>query len=81
MLWQKKFSKSERLFRAAIELIEAIKKGDKIALSRAITLVESTNPEHLEQANEVIKGCLPYANKSSSNWNYWCSWCWKKYVY
>ena len=45
-------------------LIEAIKKGDKIALSRAITLVESTNPIHLERANEVINGCLPYANNS-----------------
>jgi LAO/AO transport system kinase len=45
-------------------LIDAIKKGDKIALSRAITLVESTNPIHLERANEVINGCLPYANNS-----------------
>jgi LAO/AO transport system kinase len=46
------------------ELTDAILKGDKIALSRAITLIESTNPEHLERANEVIKGCLPFANKS-----------------
>ncbi|WP_438965752.1 methylmalonyl Co-A mutase-associated GTPase MeaB [Flavobacterium sp.] len=46
------------------ELIAAILKGDKIALSRAITLIESTNPEHLESANEVINGCLPFANKS-----------------
>ncbi len=45
-------------------LIEAIKKGDKIALSRAITLIESTNPVHLERASEVINGCLPYANNS-----------------
>jgi LAO/AO transport system kinase len=46
------------------ELIAAILKGDKIALSRAITLIESTNPEHLERANEVINGCLPFANNS-----------------
>jgi LAO/AO transport system kinase len=46
------------------ELTDAILKGDKIALSRAITLIESTNPEHLERANEVINGCLPFANKS-----------------
>ena len=49
---------------SAEELIAGILKGDKTALSRAITLVESTNPEHLAKANEVIKGCLPYANNS-----------------
>ncbi|RXR18371.1 methylmalonyl Co-A mutase-associated GTPase MeaB [Flavobacterium amnicola] len=49
---------------SANELITAILNGDKTALSRAITLVESTNPEHLEKANEVIQGCLPHANKS-----------------
>lgn len=48
----------------AAELIEKIIAGDKVALSRAITLVESTNSKHLEKANEVINGCLPYANKS-----------------
>jgi len=46
------------------ELIDLISSGDKIALSRAITLVESTNPEHYEKATQVINGCLPYANKS-----------------
>lgn len=46
------------------ELIDGILKGNITSLSRAITLVESTNPEHAEKANEVIKGCLPHANKS-----------------
>ena len=49
---------------SANELIDGILKHDKVALSRAITLVESTNPEHLSKANEVINGCLPSANKS-----------------
>ncbi len=48
----------------AEELITAICKGDKIALSRAITLIESTNEAHLDKANQVIQGCLPYANQS-----------------
>lgn len=48
----------------ADDLITAILKGDKTALSRAITLVESTNPDHIEKANQVIQGCLPFANKS-----------------
>jgi len=46
------------------ELVEGILSGNITALSRAITLVESTNPNHLDQANEVINACLPHANKS-----------------
>jgi len=46
------------------ELIDGILSGDIAALSRAITLVESTNTSHLDKANEVINACLPYANKS-----------------
>src|SRR5690554_3916812 len=46
------------------ELIQAIIQADKTALSRGITLIESTNPEHFIKATEVINGCLPYANKS-----------------
>ena len=49
---------------SAQELIDGILNGDKTALSRAITLVESTNPEHLEKANAIIQACLPHANKS-----------------
>jgi len=49
---------------SAEELVQGILNGDKTALSRSITLVESTNPSHLEKANEVIKACLPHANKS-----------------
>ncbi|WP_396167690.1 methylmalonyl Co-A mutase-associated GTPase MeaB [Flavobacterium sp.] len=46
------------------ELIEGILNGNISALSRAITLVESTNASHLAKANEVINACLPHANKS-----------------
>jgi LAO/AO transport system kinase len=49
---------------SAKELIEGILEGNITALSRAITLVESTNTNHLAKANEVINACLPYANKS-----------------
>jgi LAO/AO transport system kinase len=49
---------------SAQELIEGIIAGDKTALSRAITLVESTNSEHLEKATAIIQACLPHANKS-----------------
>ncbi|MFV8392679.1 methylmalonyl Co-A mutase-associated GTPase MeaB [Flavobacterium sp. LB2P6] len=46
------------------ELVEGILGENITALSRAITLVESTNVNHLAKANEVINACLPHANKS-----------------
>lgn len=49
---------------SAAELVKGILAGDISALSRAITLVESTNPTHLVKANHIISACLPYANQS-----------------
>jgi LAO/AO transport system kinase len=46
------------------DLIEGILSRNIAALSRAITLIESTKPEHLEKANEILTACLPFANKS-----------------
>ncbi len=46
------------------ELIDGILCGNIADLSRAITLVESTNANHLAKANEIINACLPCANKS-----------------
>ena len=49
---------------SAKELIEGILSGNISALSRAITLIESTNANHLAKAKEVIAACLPQANQS-----------------
>ena len=38
---------------------EALMKGDRLVLSRAITLVESTNPEHRSCARELLSLLLP----------------------
>jgi LAO/AO transport system kinase len=48
----------------AADLITGILTGDIAALSRAITLVESTSASHLAKANEIITACLPHANQS-----------------
>ncbi len=53
-----------RILPTASDLIQGIRQGDITALSRAITLIESTQPQHLEKANCVINGCLPFANHS-----------------
>ena len=44
--------------------IEEILLGNITFLSKAITLIESTNPKHKEKASKIITGCLPYANNS-----------------
>ncbi|MEO9571581.1 MAG: methylmalonyl Co-A mutase-associated GTPase MeaB [Polaribacter sp.] len=44
--------------------ISEILKGNITFLSRAITLVESTNVKHQQKANEILERCLPYANNS-----------------
>ncbi len=44
--------------------IENIIKGNITYLSRAITLVESTNTAHQKKARKILQGCLPHANKS-----------------
>ena len=38
--------------------------GDRIMLSRAITLVESSLHDHQQRAQQVIERCLPYSGKS-----------------
>lgn len=49
---------------SADDLTKGILDSNITALSRAITLVESTNIDHLAKANSIINSCLPYANKS-----------------
>jgi LAO/AO transport system kinase len=46
------------------EFVSKIKTGNIPFLSRAITLVESTNANHQKKANEILELCLPYANNS-----------------
>ena len=46
------------------EFVSNILAGSIPYLSRAITLVESTNTKHQQQANEILEACLPYANNS-----------------
>lgn len=46
------------------DLVSGIRKGDPRSLSRAITLVESTLPEHREQASALIEQCIPHSGNS-----------------
>ena len=46
------------------ELVAGVLHGDRMLLSRAITLVESSLYAHQKKAQEVIERCLPYSGKS-----------------
>jgi LAO/AO transport system kinase len=46
------------------EFVKQILKGNISFLSKAITLIESTNPKHKVKATAILEQCLPYANNS-----------------
>ena len=46
---------------ATKELIAALRGGDRRALARAVTLVESTRPDHRDEAEKLVEALLPYA--------------------
>ena len=46
------------------EYVDGILQGNITILAQAITLVESNNPAHYAQAQEIIERCLPYSGKS-----------------
>jgi LAO/AO transport system kinase len=47
------------------EYVAGILRGDISILSQAVTLVESSLPEHQEIAQKVIEKCLPHAGKAT----------------
>jgi len=42
------------------ELIAALRRGDRRALARAITLIESTRPNHRDEAERLVESLLPH---------------------
>jgi len=56
--------KIRRQHYTASEFVEGILEGNITMLSQAVTLVESSLPEHQIIAQEVIEKCLPYAGNS-----------------
>lgn len=46
------------------EYIRGILDGDRVILSRAITLIESSLRSHYELAQQIIEGCIPHSGNS-----------------
>jgi LAO/AO transport system kinase len=49
---------------AVRELAEAVRSGDRAALARAITVVESTRSDHREQAQQLLMELIPTAGSA-----------------
>lgn len=60
----KDYSRYKRKEYTVAEYVEGVLKGDRSILGQAVTLVESTRPDHQAIAQEVIEKCLPYAGNS-----------------
>ena len=58
------FVRKKRRVLTTDQYVEGILAGDITALSQAITLVESSNPDHYAQAQEIIERCLPHSGRS-----------------
>lgn len=50
--------------KSAEEYINGVLSGNRVILSQAITLTESTRPEDQELASQVVHACLPHAGNS-----------------
>ncbi|MBU8891202.1 MAG: methylmalonyl Co-A mutase-associated GTPase MeaB [Bacteroidales bacterium] len=60
----KKFRSRKKTQYSVDEYVKGILKGNRTILGQAITLVESSLPEHNHFATEIVEKCLPYARKS-----------------
>ncbi len=60
----KKIKEVRKVKPSAEDLISGILNRNRNLLSQAITLIESSNPDHFIKAHQVISGCLPHANQS-----------------
>lgn len=61
----KRFLKNKKKHsRSVQQYVDGILRGDITILSQAVTLVESSKPEHQEIAQEIIVKCLPFSGNS-----------------
>lgn len=59
-----KSGRKRRIKYSADEFVSGILTGNRTILSQAITLVESSLPEHFNTAQAIIEKCLPFTGKS-----------------
>lgn len=62
--YMKDFNRFKRRTYTVDEYVNGILDGNITILSQAVTLIESSKPEHFEMAQQVIEKCVPYSGKS-----------------
>ena len=60
----RKISLKSKKSLSAIDYFNGIRKGNRAILSKAITLIESSNNKHQNIAEELIELCLPHSGNS-----------------
>ncbi len=63
------------------EFVDGILAGNRTMLSQAITLVESSLPEHSEMAQAIIEKCLVNVKRVGQDWHYRCARCREKHIH
>lgn len=59
-----RFKRKKKRLLSANNYFKGIRSGDRNILSQAITLIESSLPDHQEIAGEIISRCLPFSGNS-----------------
>ncbi|MDB4335076.1 methylmalonyl Co-A mutase-associated GTPase MeaB [bacterium] len=59
-----RFQKKKRRVFTVDEYVNGILAGNITILSQAVTLIESSRPDHQEMAQSIIERCLPHTKKS-----------------
>lgn len=60
----KRFKRKTKQVHSLNDYVEGIISGNRVILSQAITLIESTLTEHQVLSQQIIEKCLPYAGQS-----------------
>lgn len=64
MLASGKMKPKRRLVMTEDQYVDGVLKGDRMVLSRAITLIESNNSRHFAKAQRVLQRLLPHTGKA-----------------
>ena len=61
---RRKFRKTQQISMKTEEIAEGVRNGSRLHLGKAITLLESSNPEHKAQGQELLNQLLPHTGHS-----------------
>jgi len=64
-LLSKKLGKNRKLQKSIADYVDGILASNRVILSQAITLVESTKSAHQDLAQQIIEQCLPHTGQST----------------